>query len=76
MPPNEDRLAAMEKLPPPPAWRMEPFLYNLFELLGSRPEIAIKISLMTLDYDRECAEAKARMYKKINELMIEAKLGS
>jgi hypothetical protein len=75
MPPNEDRLAAMEKLPPPPAWRMEPFLYNLFELLASRPEIAIKISLLAIEYDKECAQAKIKMYDAIKELKIDAKLG-
>jgi|BarGraIncu00421A_1022006.scaffolds.fasta_scaffold238667_1 hypothetical protein len=61
--------AAMQKLPPPPAWRMDPYLSNLFELLGSKSKIALQISLLTLEYDKKCAQAKIELYNEINNLM-------
>jgi hypothetical protein len=69
MPKNEELAGITQKLPPPPAWRMDPYLANLIEILGSKSKVALQISLLTLEYDKKCSQAKIELYDKITKLM-------
>jgi hypothetical protein len=69
-------MASKEKLTPesaqmqfPHAWIMDQFLANLIEIVGAKSELALKISLLAIEYDKKCAIAKIEMYDEIKKLV-------
>jgi hypothetical protein len=55
---------------PPVIWRMEPYISNLIELSSVKsPELAIRINLATIAFNKKCAIAEIELYDEIQKIM-------
>jgi hypothetical protein len=53
----------------PQAWIMDQFLANLYEVVGAKSKLALEISLLAIEYDKKCSQAKIELYNGIKKLM-------
>jgi hypothetical protein len=75
MPQKEKLNPELAQMQLPHVWIMDQYLANLIEIVGTKSKIALQISLLAIEYDKKCAQAKIELYDAINELMTrEAKL--
>jgi hypothetical protein len=69
-----DKEESSQSIKPPIIWRMEPYIENLIELTRAKsPELAIKILLAIMEFNKTCADAESALYKYILHEMREYK---
>ena len=64
---------AYGRIPPGPAWQMDPSLCYLAERFGLDPKLGTQFDKLLIKYHRECARAKIDLYVAIEKLIDQIK---